>query len=254
MQISWWTLAIQGVNFLVLVWLLQRFLYRPVQEVIEKRRQAERSAAEATARATREAEAAKAKYEAALAGIETERKAALERAQKAIDGERDKILTDARAKADEQSAKSKQQLVANKAAALDALRSEIADLGLALARSTLNDIAGSIPSEAILSRLETELQRLAPAERQRLDDEITADGASLVITTGQPLGKDDRLAWQKRLEKALDHSLHVEFEHDPELIAGAVLKLPHTAIRATWADQLALAREELLKDRHGNVS
>ena len=34
MRIDWWTLALQAANFLVLVWLLQHFLYRPVQAII----------------------------------------------------------------------------------------------------------------------------------------------------------------------------------------------------------------------------
>ena len=39
MRIDWWTLALQAANFLVLVWLLQHFLYRPVQGIIAERQQ-----------------------------------------------------------------------------------------------------------------------------------------------------------------------------------------------------------------------
>ncbi len=38
MKIDWWTLFLQTVNFLLLVWLLQHFLYKPVRAVFEKRR------------------------------------------------------------------------------------------------------------------------------------------------------------------------------------------------------------------------
>ncbi|MDR3415765.1 MAG: hypothetical protein P4L83_06225, partial [Nevskia sp.] len=37
MKIDWWTLALQAVNVLVLLWLLQRFLYLPVRRVLEQR-------------------------------------------------------------------------------------------------------------------------------------------------------------------------------------------------------------------------
>ena len=37
MQIDWLTVAAQIVNFLVLVWLLQRFLYRPITEAMARR-------------------------------------------------------------------------------------------------------------------------------------------------------------------------------------------------------------------------
>ena len=35
---DWRTLAFQAVNFLVLVWLLQHFLYQPVMEIMERRK------------------------------------------------------------------------------------------------------------------------------------------------------------------------------------------------------------------------
>ena len=34
MQIDWWTLGLQAVNALVLVWLLAHFLFRPVVDAI----------------------------------------------------------------------------------------------------------------------------------------------------------------------------------------------------------------------------
>ena len=37
MQIDWLTVAAQIVNFLVLVWLLQRFLYRPIVSAMAER-------------------------------------------------------------------------------------------------------------------------------------------------------------------------------------------------------------------------
>ena len=35
---NWWTLGFQAANFLVLVWLLQHFLYQPVMEIMERRK------------------------------------------------------------------------------------------------------------------------------------------------------------------------------------------------------------------------
>ena len=39
MSFDWWTFGLQVINFLVLVWLLQRFLYKPVRRIIEQRRE-----------------------------------------------------------------------------------------------------------------------------------------------------------------------------------------------------------------------
>ena len=38
MELSWSTFALEIVNFLVLVWILKHFLYKPVMDVIARRR------------------------------------------------------------------------------------------------------------------------------------------------------------------------------------------------------------------------
>ena len=40
MHIDWWTLALQTVNVLVLIWILARFFFRPIMDVVAKRQAA----------------------------------------------------------------------------------------------------------------------------------------------------------------------------------------------------------------------
>lgn len=254
MHISWWTLAIQSVNFLVLVWLLQRFLYKPVQDVIDNRRRLAAQSAAATEAAKREADTLKSQYEKALARIDAERKAVLETARAAIEAERVKILDAARQQASQTVVRSRAAAEEEKAATLESLRGEIADLATDLARTLLSHLAPSIPNAAILSRLETELAAMAPGDRQRLDGEISANGASLEIVTARALDAREKQDWQERLEKILDHPLHVVFTEDSALVAGAMMRLPHTLVRATWADQLEQAQEALVRGGRANLS
>ena len=39
MRIDWWTLALQTVNVLILIWILARFFFRPVMDIVVKRQQ-----------------------------------------------------------------------------------------------------------------------------------------------------------------------------------------------------------------------
>ncbi|MBS0305300.1 MAG: F0F1 ATP synthase subunit B, partial [Proteobacteria bacterium] len=64
MKIDWWTLALQAVNALVLIWLLSRVLYRPVARVIAERGEA---AAKLLADADSERERARMAADAAAA-------------------------------------------------------------------------------------------------------------------------------------------------------------------------------------------
>ena len=37
MRFDWWTLALQTVNVLILIWILARFFFRPIAHIIAKR-------------------------------------------------------------------------------------------------------------------------------------------------------------------------------------------------------------------------
>lgn len=92
MELNWSTFVLEIANFLVLVWILQRFLYRPVLAVIERRRTAiAKTLSEAEALQTRAA-AVREQYERRLADWEQERAAARQTAQQEVDAERARRL------------------------------------------------------------------------------------------------------------------------------------------------------------------
>ena len=77
MRVDWWTLALQTANVLVLIWLLARFLFRPVAEIVARRQdEANRLLADAAA-VQRQADEGRTDLERARANIETERDKAI---------------------------------------------------------------------------------------------------------------------------------------------------------------------------------
>jgi F-type H+-transporting ATPase subunit b len=73
MHVSGWTFALQVVNFLILVWLLNRFLYQPLTRSIDRRRQQIEDAFASAAGREQHAQQHQRTYEALLAGIDAER-------------------------------------------------------------------------------------------------------------------------------------------------------------------------------------
>jgi F-type H+-transporting ATPase subunit b len=254
MQISWWTLLLQGVNFLVLVWLLQHFLFRPVQDVIEKRKRVQREAAAEVEQARREAEAMKRRYATALAGIEVERKSEIDKAHAELEAERSRLIDDAKRTAAEQAAQAREDVERDRAAALAGLREEIADLAVKLARTTLSALTKEIPNDVVLDQLVAEIADLPPAERRRLEAEIADNGSALEVVTARRIDPTERQEWKARLEAAIGRPLTASFDEDPSLISGAIIRLPHTTIHASWADRLEQARNEILRGQSDGIS
>src|SRR6202034_118201 len=95
MTLSWWTLGIQTVNVVILIWLLGRFFWRPVAAMIEQRRAtAQRIVAEAEAKRG-EATAALAEIERTRDGFARERDGILSKAHEAAEQERATRLAEA---------------------------------------------------------------------------------------------------------------------------------------------------------------
>jgi F-type H+-transporting ATPase subunit b len=251
MQFSWWTFLLQGVNFLVLVWLLHRFLYKPVQEVIAKRKEMTTAALDQAHDAERTAQQTKEQYESALADIDKERADVLDKVRQEVETERRKVLDEAREQAATIVDKAKATISEEREAARHALKRDTATLAADLAARILTDMSASIPAAATLDYVVKEINDLPEAERARVDSELRANGSEVEIVTASELDAAAREQWQSRLEGELGHSIAPRFSCDAGIISGAILKLPHTAIRVTWADQISDAREHLLEGDHG---
>ncbi|MCQ8130983.1 F0F1 ATP synthase subunit B family protein, partial [Methylomonas rivi] len=75
MQIDWLTVAAQWINFLILMWLLRRYLYQPILQAMDKRQQAIAARAAAAVSKTEQAEQLARDYRDKLAELEAHRDA-----------------------------------------------------------------------------------------------------------------------------------------------------------------------------------
>ena len=244
MHIDGWTLALQTGNFLILVWLLQRFLYKPVIAVIAKR-QAEiatlmQDAAGAKAGAEKLAQDLRDK-EAAIAA---ERERALQSAQAAAEAERVARLQQAQREAATITETARRALDRERAEAADEIRDTAASLGVEIARQLLKGSAADGMVTPFLERVCDSIGRLSPAERQRLAAELTG-AHRLRVVSAAPLPAAEAEHCAKRLRELLRPDIEIEFADDAALLAGVELHFPHTILRDTWRDALAQARERL---------
>ena len=160
MNFSWWTFALQAANFLILVWLLRRFLFKPVSAIVARRK-------EEIARGMAEASAEKQKalnlqrdLQAQRAGIEAERQKAIEEQGAQLAAERKKMIDEARAEAEKIRNHAATQLSEERAAATQELFSRTIELAVNLAERLLRGLAFPSIEHAFLTRVLDYLDRL----------------------------------------------------------------------------------------------
>src|SRR5450432_4766439 len=100
MLIDWFTVGAQAINFIILVWLLKRFLYKPSLDAVDAREK--RVAAELADADAKRAEAKKERDEFQRKNEEFDRQRAelLSKASAEAKAERERLLGEARRAAD----------------------------------------------------------------------------------------------------------------------------------------------------------
>ena len=247
MRIDWWTLALQAINFLVLVALLQRFLYRPVTRAIARRRQqTEKSLADAAAASAR-AEDERVRLAAERADLPAARDQLLEQARCEIETERQRAVDAARAEVEAMQVAARDELAAEQADARIDLRHHAVELALELAASILRASASAAVATSLVEQLADKLAALPADELARLRAQV-ANGRGLEIVTASPLSPSIEARLRERLAEQLGAGARVELATDDHLIAGAELRFPTTVIALSWRDALDRARVELERD------
>ncbi len=245
MQIDWWTLTLQVVNFLVLVWLLWRFLYRPVRAVIEKRKLVSEQAFDDADKQKGEAEAARQRFEEARDQLAQERQDLLKEIHEESKTERRKILNEARHEADELLETARGSLVKEQETVLAEVREQVAALAVELASSLLRKVGTNASSGVFLEQLDRQLKDMPADERERLQKDLAANSARLTVVTAVPLTPEEQEQWTDLLSACLGQRDKTDFAADPEILGGAELRFPHAVLKFTWADQLRKAKELL---------
>jgi F-type H+-transporting ATPase subunit b len=244
MEIDWWTLALQTINFLVVVWLLSRFLYRPVRRMIEAREASDRAAAEDAQKKADEADTLRAEYQRKLAEFDEQMRSREAELHEAMQREREQTLADARKDAEDLRAKVRSEIDEARKRAVADLREEIA----ALARDLAEKALSGAPADPLVC-LEAELARREATDLERMRQDLAAGGTLTVVTVAE-LSEDIRERMRGALTHALGESPDLAFETDPNLLGGLRLRLPHGVLDASVAGRLATAAMAMAGGEH----
>jgi F-type H+-transporting ATPase subunit b len=157
-------LAFQIINFLLVLYLLNRFLFRRVLSMLDERQERITKGLEDAEAAARDRELARGEREAALDEARKEAQTMIARATKIAEDSRAEIVAAARSEAEKVAARASADITAEKERAVAELRAQVADLALQAA----GKLVRSEMSAATQRRLVDEfLAELSPSERER---------------------------------------------------------------------------------------
>ena len=245
MTIDWWTLGIQAVNVVILVWLLGRFFWRPIAAMIEQRRAtAQKILAEAEAKRS-EATAALAEIERTRAGFDKEREAILAAAHEAAEQARTALLATGGKETAALQAAAKAAIEKERDAAEAGWTERASRLAVEIAQRLVARLNGPAVTDAFLDWLLREIKGL-PADVRKA---LAADGVALEAVSAAPIEPADQERYRKRIGEAFGIHPRIDFKVDPALIAGLELRGPHFVVANSWRADLTRIVADLAHDK-----
>lgn len=220
MPIDWFTVVAQVLNFLVLVWLMKRFLYKPILGAIEARETRIREElADADAKrdqAAKDREEFRRKNEV----FDRERAELLSKATDEAESRRQELLQAARAEADLLAGKRREAMEADHAdLALELGRKARMEV-FAVARKTLADLADSNLEEKIASVFALRLREMNGSTKTVFAQALESSSDPALVRSAFDLGESGRDIVRGALNEAFEADVPVRFETSPDLVAG----------------------------------
>ena len=252
MLIDWFTVAAQAVNFLILVWLMKRFLYKPILNAIDEREK--RIATELANADKKKAEAQKEsdEFKHKNEEFDQQRAALLSKATDEAKAERQRLLDEAQKAAAAVSSKRQEALRSEELNLRQAISRRTEREVFAIARKALTDLATTSLEERLGEVFTRRLREMNGQAKAGLGEALKSASAPAIVRSAFDLPVEQRAAIQNALNETFSAEIHIRFETAPDLISGIELTTKGQKVAWSIADYLVSLEKgvgELLKEK-----
>ena len=238
MEFNWTTFLLEIINFLVLIWLLKRFFYLPVLNIIEKRRTTIESTLNDANQIKREAEELQQKYQNRLSDWESEKSGErlLLKQELALDRDRKLKETDIELKKNYEKSEfilKQQKENIQKTAELEAIKN-----GSSFTQKLLEDLSSPELTNRLILRTISDVKRMPAEKIEKIKHTWLSHTTDITISGGHEISRSSREALQLALEKLFNHTdIHFLYEVDKNLLAGIRINIGPWILRANLQDE-----------------
>ena len=223
MNINWFTVIAQVINFLILVWLLKKFLYKPILNAIDEREKKItdklKDADTQKAAAQKEQDDFKKKNE----DFDQQKKALMDKAVADANTQKQQLMDAAKTEADnlrsnmEKAAKEKQKNDNNE------ISEKIHQQVFAITKTALTEIASVSLEEQSANTFNKHLNELKDDEKKQFIDAFKANSNAILVRSAFELPAKQRGEINDAVNVILSADTHLQFKTAPEIISGIEL-------------------------------
>lgn len=233
MQINWFTVIAQALNFILLVWLMKRFLYTPILDAIDQREK--KIKAQLTDAKTQKADAQTEKdtFQQKNTDFDQQKKALMDTAVAEAQTQRQKLLDAARQEAEALKAKQQKSLKEAQENLQNDIAKKTRQAVFSITKKALADLASVGLEDQTITVFTERLHHLKPAEKQPFIDAFQSNKTPIAVQSAFELTTKQQTAINTAVTKLLGLEPDFVFKTTPELISG--IDLQSNGFKLTWS-------------------
>lgn len=248
-MIDWFTFIAQIINFIILVFLLWRFLYKPITKTMgERRKRIERQWKEAQQK-QEEAEAEAKSYRQKQQDLEQRREELLNEAKEKAKAEQETLIKQARQEVDRKQAEWQESIERQQDSFLENLRQRVQEQTHKISRRALQDLANAELEERAISVFIERLKHLEDEERKTFRQSVQESEEDVVINSAFDMSEETQQKLRDTLrQENIVNGNEIKFSTSSDLICGVEMRSKNHQIAWSLADYLESLEEQLSKE------
>lgn len=230
---SWFTIAAQIFNFLLLVWLLKHFLYGPIINTMEERQERIESRQQEAEQQIERAQEKEEKYRARLQELEEQEDELLEEAEQKAQQRRQELLEEVREEVDEAERQWRRALERDREAFLRDLRQKVARQSLSMTRQILGDLADEELERMIIRSF---IDRVDEVEGDSWDELVAgarSEEDGLIVQTTFDIPAELQKDLSATIREHAGEGISISYRRAEELIGG--IQIRSAGLKIAWS-------------------
>lgn len=242
MQIDWITVAAQIANFLLLVWLLQRFLYRPITRAMTRREEEIEKRLTEAKKARQEAEHEAETLRGKQADLEDEKDQILDDAKQEAESLRKRLETDIREDMEDRRETWRNHLEEERAIFASTLQRQAGHQVIAITEQMLQEYARTDLAGELANGFIARLEDLEDDKRDKLAKVAEKSRDPAIVETSVALKPGARKQITRAVHEVLKTKTDVQYRQDEDLVLGVRLTIGEQTLE--WSAARHLKRLE----------
>ncbi len=233
MQINWFTVIAQILNFLILVWLLKRFLYKPILKAIDEREEKIALQLKDSEEKEKTAKKEQAEFSKKNETFDKAKKGLMDKAVAETNEERQKLLEAARNEAAALRSKLDNALKEIQESLNRDISKKTQQEVFAIARKTLTDLASASLEEQMTIVFIKRLNELKNEESKQFRAAFKSGSSPVLVQSAFDLPEKQKVEIKSTVNKILGSETNFQFKTTPEIVSG--IEITSNGYKLAWS-------------------